>query len=117
VVFGPLTGRYYCRFAWASHGLWRAEQIVRETVSDERPSPDPLALAMEWVAKITTVALEMVLPAVGGHYLDGRLGTRYWALVGLVLGMVAGMWHLLQMTRPKSASGGLKRKRGGPSSE
>ena len=58
---------------------------------------------MEWVAKITTVALEMFLPALGGRYLDTRLGTNYWALVGLVLGMSLGFWHLLQMTRVKAA--------------
>jgi hypothetical protein len=59
---------------------------------------------MEWVAKITTVALEMFLPALGGAFLDKRLGTNFWALVGLVLGMSWGFWHLLQMTRVKSAN-------------
>ena len=58
-----------------------------------------MALAMEWVAKITTVAMEMFLPAVGGAYLDSRWGTNYWTLIGVVLGFVVGMWHLLQMTR------------------
>ncbi len=53
---------------------------------------------MEWAAKITTVGLEMALPAIGGYYLDRRLGTSYWALVGAVFGVVCGMWHLLQMT-------------------
>jgi hypothetical protein len=57
---------------------------------------------MEWVAKITTVALEMFLPAVGGGYLDKQLGTNYWALVGVVVGLVVGMWHLLLMTRVTS---------------
>ncbi len=61
-----------------------------------------MALAMEWVAKITTVGLEMALPAIGGGYLDRRLGTSYWAPVGLVLGFVVGFWHLLQMTRVKT---------------
>jgi Putative F0F1-ATPase subunit Ca2+/Mg2+ transporter len=75
-------------------------------VTDERPPLDPLALAMEWVAKITTVALEMVLPAVGGGYLDRRFGTNYWALAGVAVGMVVGMWHLLQMTRPKGGDKG-----------
>jgi F0F1-type ATP synthase assembly protein I len=70
-------------------------------VTDERPNLNPLAVAMEWVAKITTVALEMVLPAVGGGYLDKWLGTGYWALIGVVLGMAVGMWHLLLMTRSK----------------
>jgi ATP synthase protein I len=74
-------------------------------VPSERPKRDPLALAVEWVTKITTVALEMVLPAIGGGYLDQRWGTKYWTLIGLVLGLVVGMWHLLQMTKqPKRGS-------------
>jgi hypothetical protein len=73
-------------------------------VKGELPNRDPISLAMEWVAKITTVALEMVLPAIGGGYLDRRLGTGYWALVGVATGMVVGMWHLLLMTRPPQAS-------------
>lgn len=59
-----------------------------------------MAQAMEWVAKITTVGLLMVLPAVGGQYLDSRLGTSYWTLIGLCVGVVAGIVHLLQITRP-----------------
>jgi len=78
-------------------------------VNGKHPSADPLALAMEWVSKITTVALEMVLPAIGGRYLDLRWGTEYWAFVGLVVGFSVGMWHLLQMTQVKhSVSGGKK---------
>ena len=61
-----------------------------------------MALAMEWVAKITTVGLEMVLPGIGGHYLDERLGTGYWAPIGFVVGLVFGLWHLLQMTKPRT---------------
>ena len=71
-------------------------------VNDPPRKTHPVALAFEWVAKITTVALEMVLPTVGGAYLDSRLGTNYWALIGVVLGMVVGIWHLLQMTKKKS---------------
>jgi len=76
-----------------------ASAIGTSSVDEKRPKPHPVALAMEWVAKITTVALEMFLPAVGGGYLDRRLGTNYWALVGVVVGVVVGMCHLLQMTR------------------
>jgi len=78
-------------------------------VSDERPTIDPLALAMEWVTKITTVALEMVLPALGGAYLDKRMGTSYWTFVGLIAGFTVGMWHLLQMTRAPRNKAELKR--------
>jgi len=79
-------------------------------VNDERPNFDPFARATEWVAKITTVGVVMVLPVVGGHYLDLWLGTRYWVLLGVVFGMVAGMWHLLRITQSKS---GGKDKSGG----
>jgi hypothetical protein len=78
-------------------------------VPSERPKRDPLALAVEWVTKITTVALEMVLPAVGGGYLDKRWGTKYWTLVGLVLGLVVGMWHLLQMTKQPTRGGSAQK--------
>ena len=62
-----------------------------------------MAQAVEWVSKITTVALEMALPAIGGGYLDKRFGTKYWALAGVILGFVVGMWHLLQMTKVTSS--------------
>ena len=68
-------------------------------VTDQRRPPPPIALAMEWVAKITTVGLEMIVPAIGGRYLDHYLGTQYWTVVGLVIGVVFGFWHLLQMTK------------------
>ena len=84
-------------------------------MSDERPGIDPMALALEWVTKITTVGLEMVLPAVGGGYLDRRLNTTYWTLIGVVFGVVFGIWHLLLMTRPKqSGESSPKRTSGEP---
>jgi len=96
----------------AGKGLWWPELTTRAAgVTDEEPKIDPLALGLEWATKITTVALEMVLPAIGGGYLDKRLGTSYWALIGVVVGMVVGMWHLLVMTRTKHVP--KKRKHGG----
>lgn len=56
-----------------------------------------IGLALEWVAKITTVGLIMVLPAVAGQYADRRFGMGVWGLVGLVFGVVAGIWQLLRM--------------------
>lgn len=64
--------------------------------------PNPMALAIEWVAKITTAGLEMVVPGIVGHFLDSRLGTSYLALVGFGLGMVLGLWQLIRWTKPKS---------------
>ncbi len=57
-----------------------------------------MALAVEWVSKITVVALEMVLPGLAGHWLDGRLRTKFLAMTGFAIGIVCGMWHLLVMT-------------------
>jgi len=57
-----------------------------------------MAVAMEWVSKISVVALEMVLPGLAGHWLDDRLGTEFLALTGFALGIPLGTWHLLVMT-------------------
>jgi len=88
-----------------------------QDVTNDRPNLDPIAAAMEWVTKITTVGLEMVLPAVGGAFLDKRLSTNYWALVGLGFGVVFGIWHLLQMTKATRPNGGNKGPSGGSTSE
>jgi hypothetical protein len=78
--------------------------INRCNVNGPPRQPHPIAAATQWVAKITTVALEMILPAVAGGYFDRRWGTNYWVLVGLVLGGTVGFWHLLKMTRPKRST-------------
>lgn len=62
-----------------------------------------MALALSWVARITTVAFEMVLPGAFGFWLDQWLGTAFIGLVFLALGFVLGMWHLLAMTRSTTA--------------
>ncbi|MDZ4819280.1 MAG: AtpZ/AtpI family protein [Planctomycetota bacterium] len=58
-----------------------------------------MALAMEWVAKITTVSLEMVLPGLFGDWLDGKFGTSFLVFIGFAIGLSGGLWHLLQMTK------------------
>ena len=56
-----------------------------------------MAEAMGWVAKITTVGLEMALPAMFGSWLDSRWGTRYFGLLGVIIGVPVGISHLVQM--------------------
>jgi hypothetical protein len=63
---------------------------------------------MEWVSRITAVALEMVLPGLGGQWLDRRWGTSFLGLLGFALGMTVGIWHLLQMTRALNNKGGKR---------
>lgn len=55
---------------------------------------------MQWVAKITTVALEMFVPSVIGAYFG-----QGWALLGLAVGVTVGIWHLVQMTKRQATKG------------
>lgn len=59
--------------------------------------------AMEWVGRITAVALIMVLPGLGGQWLDQRFATKFCGLAGFALGLVLGISTLLVMVkRPRS---------------
>lgn len=58
----------------------------------------PLAVALEWVSRITAVALAMVLPGLLGYWLDTKFGTRFLAPAGFLFGIVGGMWSLLILT-------------------
>lgn len=70
----------------------------------EKPNPytndqHPMAAAMQWVHRVTTVVLEMVLPGLFGQWLDNRWGTSFLALLGFGLGLTTAITHLLQMTK------------------
>jgi F0F1-type ATP synthase assembly protein I len=57
-------------------------------------SSSPVGEALSWVSRITSVGLMMVLPTIGGRWLDQKFGTAYWGPIGLVLGLVIGMWQI-----------------------
>lgn len=73
------------------------------------PHPDPnpdrqkrssLAEAHLWVSRLTTVSLEMALPALLGHWLDKKWGTTpLITAIGAFLGFGCGLTHLLRMTK------------------
>lgn len=56
-----------------------------------------MALAIEWVARIFAISLLMFLPGVGGQWLDDRLNTNIFTLVGFGFGLCAGLAILLVM--------------------
>jgi hypothetical protein len=68
--------------------------------------PDDLSLlakAYEWAWRIIVVSLEMVLPGVAGYWLDTRLGTVcLFLVIGLTVGSIAAIRHLIQMTQQDS---------------
>lgn len=62
----------------------------------------PIAEAYHWVSIVTTITLEMVLPALGGSFLDKRWSTgSALTIVGACLGMFVAITHLLQITNQK----------------
>lgn len=69
--------------------------------SDDEPSQ--MAAAYGWAGRVTTVVVEMVLPALGGRWLDSRFGTQYWVIVGFAAGFALGLFHLLQMVKQQES--------------
>jgi hypothetical protein len=57
-----------------------------------------MAEALDWVARIMAVALEMVLPGLAGEWLDRRFGTEFLVVIGFAVGLIGGVAHLLTMT-------------------
>ncbi len=57
-------------------------------------------MAVAWVSQVTSIALEMVVPAVLGLWIDQKLGTRFvFLLIGVILGLIASMLSLLHLAR------------------
>lgn len=82
---------------------------------NQEPDRSPFAAAMEWTSRITTISIEMVLPALLGYWLDSKLGTRVvFVILGAMAGMVLGIWHLLRMTSPAAAKSPPGRPAKGP---
>lgn len=76
--------------------------------NDDRP---PMVVGMQWVQQITSIAIEMALPAWLGRLADQRWGTEPWLVsVGAVLGFAAAMVHLIAIAK---RSGRSDRKRAG----
>ena len=65
-------------------------------------APPPYVEAARWISRLTTVVVEMVLPALVGSWLDQQFGTSFLTAVGLLLGVPLGFWHLLVITRTAS---------------
>ncbi len=69
----------------------------------EKPPQDqsPLVIGYQWVGRIMTVVLEMVIPGAIGLGLDNWLGTKaIFTLAGFALGVTLAVWQLIRMTTP-----------------
>jgi F0F1-type ATP synthase assembly protein I len=86
-----------------------ADPVVADGVPTVAHPPEdrtPLSTALALASQLTAVALEMVVPIVGGYFLDQWLRTRVVFLAaGAVLGFYIGMRSLLSMTQPHRPNG------------
>lgn len=66
-----------------------------------------IAEAYHWLSVVTTITLEMVLPAYLGSVLDERWSTKpVLVLIGAGLGLFVSITHLIQITKdPPGKSG------------
>jgi F0F1-type ATP synthase assembly protein I len=65
----------------------------------EQPTPRDLG----YYAAIAQVGIEMVVPAIGGFYLDDWLGTAPWMMIaGAVVGFAGSLIHLFAILRRKA---------------
>jgi F0F1-type ATP synthase assembly protein I len=72
---------------------------MTEHTPDDR---SPVAIAMEWSARLMAIGFEMAIPAGGGYWLDLRIGTLpVFVILGVMLGFALGMFHLMQIARQK----------------
>ena len=67
--------------------------------SNRRQQQRQQSMAMEWVSRVLAICVVMVLPGLGGAWLDKRYGTSFWALAGFVLGFVSGFTALILLVK------------------
>jgi len=75
---------------------------VTETRSPKSPNDtrSPMAKALDLVSQITGIGLTAVLPALGGYFLDGWLGTKLlFVILGLVLGLALAGLQLKKLVK------------------
>jgi F0F1-type ATP synthase assembly protein I len=65
---------------------------------------------MEWVSRVTSVALEMVAPVLIGYWVDNRVGTKVvFTALGGALGLTIGIWSLVRMSKSMRDNSGQSR--------
>jgi hypothetical protein len=64
----------------------------------------PMAIAMQWVARVLAATLMMSVPGFAGQWLDRRWGTGFLGLAGFVFGLIGGVAYLIAVTRAAEAA-------------
>jgi len=77
--------------------MWRS--VAKTSVNGQLDGPKAIALAYQWVTRITGVCIQMVAPGLIGLWIDRRLGSVVvFTMLGFVAGITLGVWQLVRMT-------------------
>jgi len=69
----------------------------QQKINDNR---SPIMVGYMWATNVTSAAVEMVIPIVGGVWLDNKFQTKpLFILIGLFLGMTIMLLHLLKFAK------------------
>jgi F0F1-type ATP synthase assembly protein I len=74
------------------------------TTDNDKYGVGSMAEAMKWVSVVTSVVGVMIVPPLGGIWIDHFLGTKcLFAILGAIFGFVGGMYCLLGMVKANEA--------------
>lgn len=67
---------------------------------------------MTWATRITSLSMELVVPALLGLWADQKWGTTPWLLIlGACLGLLVAGTHFVQLARVLAGEGSNRRSR------
>lgn len=73
-------------------------------IEDDKYGVNSMAEAMKWVSVVTSVVGVMIVPALGGMWIDTLLGTKcLFVILGAIFGFAGGMYCLLGMVKANKA--------------
>ena len=71
---------------------------------DDKYGVNSMAEATKWVSIVTSFVGVMIVPVLGGFWLDNQLGTTpAFTILGAIFGFVGGMYSLLGMVKRNKA--------------
>ncbi len=78
-----------------------ADEVEGYEVEGYEDHRSATAKAVDIASRLITVSLCLVLPIVGGFYLDQQFGTvALFVVLGLLFGMAASGWQMMKMLAP-----------------
>ncbi|MAQ89368.1 MAG: hypothetical protein CMM03_05890 [Rhodopirellula sp.] len=63
----------------------------------KRPKRSAMSEAYDVLSRVITCVVIMVLPGIGGAYLDTHYETSYMMVIGWILGPPLGLWQLIKV--------------------